>query len=101
MRLPIPSLIFAAALCTSAYATDSMTIAESCTGCHGVPGLKNAYPAYTTPKIAGQSEQYIVASLKAYRSGERKHPTMNGQAATLTDQNINELATWFATWNAE
>jgi cytochrome c553 len=35
-------------------------LAYTCTGCHGIPEYKNAYPSYHVPKIAGQNEAYIV-----------------------------------------
>lgn len=70
-------------------------IAYTCTGCHGIPFYKNVYPTYTVPKLGGQNYQYIVDSLKAYRSGERQHPTMQAQANTLTDQDMADIAAWF------
>lgn len=72
------------------------TKAEACLGCHGIEGYRNAYPSYRVPKIGGQSEAYLAAALKAYRSGERAHPTMQAQGATLSDQDIAELAAFFA-----
>src|SRR4249920_3935333 len=50
-----------------------------CIGCHGIPGYKTAFPeVYHVPKIAGQQPAYIVNALKAYKSGERSHPSMRG-----------------------
>lgn len=73
------------------------TLAYTCTGCHGIPGYKNVYPTYTVPKLGGQSEGYIATALKAYRSGERTHTTMNAQANTLSDQDIADIAAYFVT----
>jgi len=70
-------------------------ISFTCSGCHGIPFYKNVYPSYSVPRIAGQSEGYIVAALKAYRSGARKHATMQAQANTLSDQDINDIAAYF------
>lgn len=70
-------------------------IAYTCTGCHGIPGYKNVYPTYSVPRIGGQSKGYLVSSLHAYRSGERRHGTMNAQAATLSDQDILDVAAYF------
>jgi cytochrome c553 len=68
-----------------------------CIGCHGIPGYKTAYPdVYHVPKIAGQQPGYIVAALKAYKSGERSHPSMRGVAATLTDKDMQEIADFYA-----
>jgi cytochrome c553 len=70
-------------------------IAFTCSGCHGIPFYKNVYPSYTVPRLAGQSEGYIISALKAYRSGARKHATMQAQANTLTDQDISDIAAYF------
>lgn len=70
--------------------------AESCLGCHGIKGYRNAYPSYRVPKVGGQSEAYLVAALKAYRSGERQHPTMLAQGASLSDEDISDLAAWLS-----
>jgi cytochrome c553 len=67
-----------------------------CIGCHGIPGYKTAFPAvYHVPKIAGQQPAYIVNALKAYKSGERLHPSMRGIAASLTDEDMKELADYY------
>src|SRR6266850_8428132 len=64
-----------------------------CVGCHGIPGYKTAFPeVYHVPKIAGQQPAYLVNALKAYRSGERSHPSMRGIAASLSDQDMTDLA---------
>lgn len=72
--------------------------AESCLGCHGIEGYRNAYPSYRVPKVGGQSEVYLVAALKAYRAGERLHPTMQAQGASLSDADIADIAAYFATY---
>jgi len=67
-----------------------------CIGCHGIPGYKTAFPeVYHVPKIAGQQPGYIVAALKAYKSGERSHPSMRGIAASLTDEQMQKLAEYY------
>jgi cytochrome c553 len=70
--------------------------ANTCLGCHGVESYKNVYPTYHVPKIAGQHAEYIAAALKAYREGTRQHNTMHANAATLTDQDIADIAAWLA-----
>ncbi len=82
----------------SGNAEEGRQLAYTCTGCHGIPGYINAYPTYHVPKIGGQNYEYIVSALKAYRSGERTHPTMNAQATTLTDQQIDDIASYFVTF---
>jgi cytochrome c553 len=68
----------------------------TCTGCHGIKFYKNAYPNYHVPRLGGQNEAYIVSALKAYRSGERSHSTMRAQAGSLSDQDIADIAAYFA-----
>ena len=71
----------------------SKTRIALCIGCHGIPGYKTAFPAvYHVPKIAGQQPGYLLNALKAYKSGERSHPSMRGIAATLTEEDMKKLA---------
>jgi cytochrome c553 len=68
-----------------------------CQGCHGVPDWKTAFPeVYSVPKLGGQKAAYIVSSLKAYKSGERDHATMRAVAADLSDQDMQDLAEYYA-----
>jgi cytochrome c553 len=72
------------------------TKAYTCTGCHGIPGYNNVYPTYKVPKIGGQNYAYLVAALKAYRNGERDHATMEAQASSLNDGDIEDVSAYFA-----
>jgi cytochrome c553 len=68
-----------------------------CSGCHGMPGTKSAYPeVYQVPKIAGQSEAYLVAALKGYREGNRYNQTMVGLASALSEKEILDIAAYYA-----
>jgi cytochrome c553 len=67
-----------------------------CIGCHGIPMYKTAFPeVYSVPMIAGQSPEYIVKALQAYRAGDRSHPTMRGIARGLTDQDMADVAAYY------
>jgi cytochrome c553 len=67
-----------------------------CVGCHGIVGYKASFPeVYRVPKIAGQSAKYIAASLNAYKTGERKHPTMRGIADSLSEQDIADISAYY------
>jgi cytochrome c553 len=67
-----------------------------CIGCHGIPGYRTAFPAvYHVPRIAGQQPGYIIAALKAYKSGERSHPSMRGIAASLDEEQMKHLAEYY------
>lgn len=70
--------------------------AETCLGCHAIPEYTNAYPTYNVPKVGGQNADYVVAALQAYRDGSRPHATMQANAASLTDQQIADIAAYFA-----
>lgn len=76
--------------------------AAMCIGCHGIPGYQNSFPEiHKVPKISGQTEQYLVASLLAYKNGDRKHPTMRGVSGTLTDEDIADLSAFYAVHNGD
>lgn len=68
-----------------------------CIGCHGIVGYQASFPEiYKVPKISGQNEKYIVSSLKAYKAGERKHPSMRAISAALSEQDMADLAAYYA-----
>ena len=71
-------------------------LAYTCQGCHGITGYKNAYPNYHVPMIAGQSEQYLHNALMDYKAGKRKHPTMQAQAQSFSDQDLANLAAYLS-----
>ena len=76
-------------------------LAETCKGCHGVPESHNAYPSYHVPKLGGQKADYIEVALQGYRRGTRSHVTMQAQAASLSDQDIADVAAYFAAREGE
>jgi cytochrome c553 len=70
---------------------------QMCEGCHGIPDFRTAYPAvYSVPKLGNQSADYIVKALHDYKSGARKHPSMLGIAASLSDKDMADLAAYYA-----
>ena len=71
-------------------------LAYTCQGCHGIEGYRNAYPSYRVPKLGGQKAAYLVAALNGYRNGTRQHPTMSGQASSLSDEEIEDVAAYLA-----
>jgi cytochrome c553 len=71
--------------------------AAMCMGCHGILGYHTGYPeVHQVPKLSGQGEMYLLAALRAYQAGERKHPSMSGVASTLSEQDMAELAAYYA-----
>jgi len=67
-----------------------------CIGCHGIGGYKASFPeVYHVPKIAGQNAAYIADALRAYAGGSRSHPTMDGVAKSLSEQDIADLAAYY------
>ncbi|MFK8052386.1 MAG: cytochrome c [Woeseiaceae bacterium] len=73
-------------------------LAYTCLGCHGIQGYRNPYPSYRVPKLGGQHAAYLTLALKAYRSGERSHATMQAQAASLSDEDIADISAFFASY---
>lgn len=71
-------------------------LSYTCQGCHGVTGYKNAYPNYHVPRIGGQTSEYLVQALTEYKAGKRKHPTMQAQAQSFSDQDITDLAAYLS-----
>lgn len=64
-----------------------------CNVCHGNDGLSTQPNA---PHLAGQPEIYLAEQLKNYRSGKRPHEVMAVLAKPLTDEEIDNLAAWYA-----
>ena len=70
---------------------------QMCEGCHGIAAYRTAYPdVYAVPKLGGQQAAYLMRALHAYKSGERSHPSMRGIAAGLTEQDMADLAAYYA-----
>ena len=68
-----------------------------CQGCHGIPGYKTAFPAvYHVPKLGGQHAGDLAKALQAYKSGERSHPTMRAIAAGVSEQDMADVAAYYA-----
>jgi cytochrome c553 len=68
--------------------------AQVCAACHGAEGNKPAAPE--NPILAGQHYDYLVKALSDYKSGKRENPIMKGFAASLSSQDIEDLAAWFS-----
>ena len=101
---PLSVLTLACAMGFSAHAQDIKGDAKAgekkiamCIGCHGIVGYQASFPEiYKVPKIAGQSAAYIVSALTGYKKGDRKHPTMRGMADNLSEQDMADLAVYYA-----
>jgi len=70
--------------------------AESCLGCHGVEHYVNTYPTYHVPKLGGQHGAYIASALQAYKNQQRSHATMHANAASLSAEDIADIAAYFS-----
>ncbi len=70
---------------------------EACLGCHGIASYNNVYPTYHVPKITGQTAEYLVSALQAYKAGQRPHETMQAQAASMNDQDMQDIAAFWST----
>jgi cytochrome c553 len=102
---PLFALLVASALGSLAHAQEvkgdakvGATKIAMCAGCHSIPGYQASFPEiYKVPKISGQNAAYIVAALKAYQQGERKHPSMRGVVDNLSDQDLADIAVYYQT----
>ena len=101
--LTVSALAIASATTLTAYAQDMQGDATAgakknalCIGCHGIQGYHIGFPeVHKVPKISGQGAGYIRAALRAYKTGERKHPSMRTLAASLSEQDIADLAAYY------
>ena len=66
---------------------------QLCQGCHGEYGISTEP---LIPKLAGQYAQYIAKELRNYQAGTRSHQIMNAMAATISDENLADIAAYFA-----
>lgn len=102
---PMSAVLLACVMASAACAQDLTGDAKAgdkkiamCIGCHGIKGYQASFPeVYKVPMIAGQGAKYMVSALNAYRKGDRKHPTMRGIAAGLSDQDIADVAAYYET----
>lgn len=92
-ELPPPAAPAAASV---GNAENGRSLAYTCQGCHGVTGYKNAYPNYHVPRIGGQSAEYLAQALTEYKQGKRKHPTMQAQSQSFSDQDIADISAFLS-----
>jgi cytochrome c553 len=78
-------------------ATAGQGKAAACGACHGMDG--NSSDAQY-PKLAGQSEQYIVRQLTDFKAGKRQNPIMMGMATPLSEQDMHDIGAYFASKTA-
>jgi len=89
------ALLFAVpAIAGSGDAGDGQKKSQTCQACHGTDGNGIGDPQY--PIIAGQHEDYLLHSLRSYKNGDRENLIMSGFVATLSDQDMADLAAYFA-----
>ena len=98
-RILAVALLAAGAAPVQAAEDNKVTVENriaQCQGCHGIPGWKTAFPeVYRVPKLGGQKPGYIIAALKAYKSGERDFATMKAIAANLSDSDMDAVARYY------
>lgn len=68
-------------------------VKQVCAACHGVDGNSTSADY---PKLGGQYSDYLAKALRDYKSGARKNPIMAGFAGTLSEQDIENVAAYFA-----
>jgi len=86
----------AAAPAPTGDAKRGAVLSDTCMGCHGIDGYRNAYPSFHVPKLGGQHPEYVVLALQGYKNQTRFHKTMHAQAVSLSDQDMRDIAAFFA-----
>lgn len=94
--LSIACTLLASPAAAQGNAERGAKLAYTCQGCHGIEGYRNAYPSYRVPKLGGQKAAYLVVALQGYRNGTREHPTMQAQASSMSDEDMQDLAAYFS-----
>jgi cytochrome c553 len=95
--LLFPALAFAQGSPPTGSAAAGAQKNAMCVGCHGIVGWRTAFPeVYKVPKLGGQHAAYIVRALQEYRNGDRVHPSMRAIASSLSDQDMADLAAYYA-----
>jgi cytochrome c553 len=74
-------------------AVAGIAVTAPCAGCHGVDG-NSTDPK--NPRLAGLSADYLISAINAYKDGSRKHDVMRDQVITLRDQDVEDLAAYYA-----
>jgi cytochrome c553 len=85
--------VFATNPAVAADAAAGKKKAAACAVCHGIDGLHKVPDA---PNLAGNSTDYIIKQLEAFQTGARQHEQMSIIAKGLSDEDINDLAAWYA-----
>ncbi len=88
----------ATAPATAANAAHGRIFATTCVFCHGIEDYTVPYPTMHVPRIGGQNAAYIVAALKEYAKGDRHFATMHAQAASLSVQQMRDIAAWVSSF---
>src|SRR5881392_3488258 len=96
LALSAPFAALAQAPAFNGDAKRGQALAYTCNGCHAIPNYKNVYPTYSVPKLHNQRPEYLVAALKAYKSGERSHGTMHAQASSMNEQDMTDIAAYLS-----
>jgi len=79
-------------------AAEGAKLVATCQGCHNIGGgYRSSFPeVYAVPMLNGQNAQYIIDALKEYKNGNRRFPTMRAVAASLTEQQMADIAAYYA-----
>lgn len=99
VALLVPAVAFAAGgssgdLFTQGDASAGAKKASTCFACHGPGGNGSISPTF--PKLADQGSRYIFEQLGEFKKGTRKNPIMHAQTASLSEQDMRDLAAYFA-----
>ncbi len=86
-------LLFFTAVSYAGDAEAGKTKSVTCAACHGGAGIS---PVGTFPNLAGQKEQYLVTQITAFKDGTRESAQMAPMVSGLSDEDIANLAAYYA-----
>ncbi|HEY6239532.1 MAG TPA: cytochrome c [Burkholderiales bacterium] len=86
--------VFSAQAFAAGDAASGKQKSQTCAACHGPDGNTPTGPDF--PRLAGQHYDYLLKSLRDYKSGARKNPIMGAQVGSLNSQDMADLAAYFS-----
>jgi cytochrome c553 len=96
LAVAVMGLVLSVSAEAAGDAARGKNLGYTCLGCHGIENYKNVYPTFAVPRLRGQQTEYLVAALQGYKKGERSHGTMHAHAASLSEQDMEDVAAYLA-----
>ncbi len=99
--IALAAIVFAAVSPSSYAGGDAAAGEQKATVCLTCHGKGNQVQGVGTPIISGQYEDYLIHAMQSYKSGERNNPIMLSFLSSLSDQDIEDLAAFYASMDSQ